>query len=266
MSIDLDRAAEAFAASTDCTVGIEEEFAILDAESLDMVPRFEELRDAARGDAGSREPIAGELIASRDRDPLGPRGELRTTRSRASATRAARLFALAAARGVALGATGTHPWADYREQHNIDTEHYRARRRRPAVRGAAQQHVLAARPRRRPRHRPRGRRSATGCAGAADAAGGQRQLALPRRPRLRPALRAHAVFTKSLPALRHPRRLRLLGGLPRLPRAPDRGPTRSSSTRRSGGRCARTSRFGTVEVRICDAQTTAAGVRGARRR
>jgi carboxylate-amine ligase len=36
-----------------------------------------------------------------------------------------RLFALAAAHGVELGATGTHPWADYREQHNIDTEHYR---------------------------------------------------------------------------------------------------------------------------------------------
>ena len=24
-----------------------------------------------------------------------------------------------------LGATGTHPWADYREQRNIDTDHYR---------------------------------------------------------------------------------------------------------------------------------------------
>jgi carboxylate-amine ligase len=36
-----------------------------------------------------------------------------------------RLFALAERRGVSLGATGTHPWADYREQPNIDTEHYR---------------------------------------------------------------------------------------------------------------------------------------------
>ncbi len=36
-----------------------------------------------------------------------------------------RLFALAAAQGAALGATGTHPWADYREQPIIDTEHYR---------------------------------------------------------------------------------------------------------------------------------------------
>ena len=36
-----------------------------------------------------------------------------------------RLFALAAELGVALGATGTHPWSDYREQKIIDTEHYR---------------------------------------------------------------------------------------------------------------------------------------------
>src|SRR6202041_3288202 len=35
-----------------------------------------------------------------------------------------RLFALAADHGIALGATGTHPWADYREQQIIDTEHY----------------------------------------------------------------------------------------------------------------------------------------------
>ncbi len=30
-----------------------------------------------------------------------------------------------AAQGAALGATGTHPWADYREQPVIDTPHYR---------------------------------------------------------------------------------------------------------------------------------------------
>jgi carboxylate-amine ligase len=36
-----------------------------------------------------------------------------------------RLFALASARGIALGATGTHPFSDYREQRIIDTEHYR---------------------------------------------------------------------------------------------------------------------------------------------
>ena len=43
MPIDLDRTEEIFAASTDLTVGLEEEFAVLDAASLDLVPRFEEL-------------------------------------------------------------------------------------------------------------------------------------------------------------------------------------------------------------------------------
>ena len=48
MSIDLAAAEELFAASTDGTVGLEEEFAILDAATLDLVPRFEELRDRPR--------------------------------------------------------------------------------------------------------------------------------------------------------------------------------------------------------------------------
>ena len=50
MSLDLDRAAETFAESTDLTVGIEEEFSILDPQTLDLAPRFEELRAAAEGD------------------------------------------------------------------------------------------------------------------------------------------------------------------------------------------------------------------------
>jgi carboxylate-amine ligase len=35
-----------------------------------------------------------------------------------------RLFAVAAAQELELGATGTHPWSDYRRQHIIDTPHY----------------------------------------------------------------------------------------------------------------------------------------------
>jgi carboxylate-amine ligase len=35
-----------------------------------------------------------------------------------------RLFRLAASHGVTLGATATHPWADYRQQQIIDTDHY----------------------------------------------------------------------------------------------------------------------------------------------
>jgi glutamate---cysteine ligase / carboxylate-amine ligase len=125
MPIDLDQAVEVFAGSTDCTVGIEEEFAVLDAASLDMVPRFEELREAAVAeDPALAESIAGELISSEIEIRSG-RGEDVHDALRRQRDMRARLFALAESRGVALGATGTHPWADYREQRNIDTEHYR---------------------------------------------------------------------------------------------------------------------------------------------
>ena len=125
MTIDADRAAEAFAAATDFTVGIEEEFAVLDALSLDLVPRFEELRDtAAAGDPLLSESIAGELISSEIEIRSGRGEDLADALARQRDLRQ-RLFTLAGSRGIALGATGTHPWSDYREQHNIDTEHYR---------------------------------------------------------------------------------------------------------------------------------------------
>jgi glutamate---cysteine ligase / carboxylate-amine ligase len=121
--IDVAAAEEIFASSSDGSVGIEEEYAILDAASLDMVPRFEELRDAAADDAKLAESIAGELISSEIEIRSGRGDDLHDAIRRQREMRA-RLFALADAHGVALGATGTHPWADYREQRNIDTEHY----------------------------------------------------------------------------------------------------------------------------------------------
>jgi carboxylate-amine ligase len=124
MSLDTDRAAEAFAASTDWTVGLEEEFAVLDADTLDLVPRFEELRDAAASDPLLSASIAGELISSEIEIRSG-RGEDFADALGRQRDHRRRLFDLAAERGIALGATGTHPWADYREQKNIDTEHYR---------------------------------------------------------------------------------------------------------------------------------------------
>src|SRR3954470_6348409 len=125
MTIDADRAAEFFAAATDFTVGIEEEFALLDMQTLDLVPRFEELRDAA--DAGApllSEGIAGELISSEIEIRSGRGEDLADALARQRELRQ-RLFGLSASHRIALGATGTHPWADYREQPNIDTEHYR---------------------------------------------------------------------------------------------------------------------------------------------
>ncbi|MCW3069605.1 MAG: glutamate--cysteine ligase, partial [Solirubrobacterales bacterium] len=123
-SQDLDRAAETFAQARDFTVGVEEEFSILDPQTLELLPRFEELRAAAAGDPLLHDGITGELICSEIEIISGAGSDLHDALAR-QRERRSRLFALAAANGVALGATGTHPWADYREQPIIDTEHYR---------------------------------------------------------------------------------------------------------------------------------------------
>jgi glutamate---cysteine ligase / carboxylate-amine ligase len=125
VSFDYDTAHETFDASTDGTVGIEEEFALLDPATLGMVQRYEELRDAAAAtDPVLAESLAGELISSEIEIRSG-RGDDLAAAIAAQRDRRRRLFRLAHERGVALGATGTHPWADYREQRTIDTEHYR---------------------------------------------------------------------------------------------------------------------------------------------
>jgi carboxylate-amine ligase len=123
-TLDLDRAAEKFAESTDFTVGVEEEFSILAPETLDLIPRFEQLREAAASDRLLHEHITGELITSEIEIISGIGADLHDALAR-QRERRRRLFGLAAAEGVALGATGTHPWADYRKQAIIDTEHYR---------------------------------------------------------------------------------------------------------------------------------------------
>src|SRR5215218_7081058 len=121
--IDLATARETFEASTDGTVGIEEEFALIDPGTHMLVPRFELLRDAARPDPELTESIAGELISSEIEIRSGRGVDVDDARARQD-DRRRRLFSLAAAHGVALGSTGTHPLSDYREQHIIDTEHY----------------------------------------------------------------------------------------------------------------------------------------------
>jgi carboxylate-amine ligase len=70
------------------------------------------------------ESISGELISSEIEIRSG-RGESFADALVRQRDHRRRLFELATATGVTLGSTGTHPWADYREQHNIDTEHYR---------------------------------------------------------------------------------------------------------------------------------------------
>ena len=122
MTIDLGSAHEVFEASVDGTVGLEEEFALCDPDSLDLVPRFEELRDAAEPEL--RDQITGELIRSEIEIVSGRGEDLADAIARQRDLRR-RLFALADRHGIALGATGTHAVSDYREQSFIDTEHYR---------------------------------------------------------------------------------------------------------------------------------------------
>jgi carboxylate-amine ligase len=123
-SLDLDRATERFAEAPDLTVGVEEEFSILHPQTLELMPRFEQLRAAAESDRLLHEYLTGELISSEIEIISGVGEDLHDALDRQREHRR-RLFVLAEAQGVALGATGTHPWADYREQPIIDTEHYR---------------------------------------------------------------------------------------------------------------------------------------------
>ncbi len=122
--LDLSRAADVFAQAADCTVGLEEEFSILAPESLDLIPEYERLQVAAQEDPVLREAVCGELISSEIEIVSGVGLDMHDALRRQRSARRA-LFALASAQGVALGATGTHPWADYRAQPIIDTEHYR---------------------------------------------------------------------------------------------------------------------------------------------
>jgi glutamate---cysteine ligase / carboxylate-amine ligase len=116
-------AREAFDAGADLTVAVEEEFALLDPVTLDLVNRFEEVQAAAQGTP--LEPnLVGELIASEVEVKTG-RCESFADVPAAMAERRAQLQALVEPMGIALGATGTHPWADWKAQRIIDTPHYR---------------------------------------------------------------------------------------------------------------------------------------------
>ncbi len=121
--LDLDRVRETFDASTDFTIGIEEEFAILDPETLELQHRFEELNEAAQADEELALAVRGELIDTEIEIRSG-RGETFADAAERQLERRRRLFDLATRHDVALGSAGTHPWANYLDQRIIDTEHY----------------------------------------------------------------------------------------------------------------------------------------------
>jgi carboxylate-amine ligase len=116
-------AREAFDSGRDFTAAVEEEFAILDPETLGLVNRFEEFQAAARGTA-LEEHLVGELIASEVEVRTG-RCETFSEAAAVMVERRRQLIELADRLGVSLGATGTHPWSPWQEQRIIDTPHYR---------------------------------------------------------------------------------------------------------------------------------------------
>jgi carboxylate-amine ligase len=122
--LDMARAKEAFEDSTDFTVGIEEEFQILDPDTLALSQRFEELYNAGRADDVLRDRVAGELISS-EIEIRSAKGETFADALASQRAARARLFQIAAGRGIKLGSTGTHPFSPWQEQRIIDTEHYR---------------------------------------------------------------------------------------------------------------------------------------------
>jgi carboxylate-amine ligase len=121
--LDLDLAREKFDSSVDFTVGLEEEFAILDPTTLELEQRFEDVFAACLKDDVLAGSAAGELIASEI--------EIRSGRATGFAEAVAaqrerrnRLFELVEGMGLGLAAMGVHPWASHLDQRIIDTPHY----------------------------------------------------------------------------------------------------------------------------------------------
>jgi len=119
----LASAREAFETGQEFTVAVEEEFAVLDPDTLGLVNRFEDLQAAARGSA-LEEHLVGELIASEVEVRTG-RCETFAEAATAMGERRRALLDLAGGLGIALCAVGTHPWSPWQDQRIIDTPHYR---------------------------------------------------------------------------------------------------------------------------------------------
>jgi carboxylate-amine ligase len=205
----ITRAREQFESAPDFPVAVEVEFAILDPESLDLTNRFEDLQAAARGTA-LEEHLVGELIASEVEVRTGKQASFADVPA-VIAERRAQLRALVEPMGLLIGATGTHPWADWKEQRIIDTPHYRRNDEllryvvwrnntfglhvHVAINGPDRAIAVMAGLRNFPARAPRP----------------VRELAVRREREQRPPFGPHADLHALLPALRRPRRLRLVG-------------------------------------------------------
>ncbi len=118
----LDAAREKYESSVDNTLGVEEEYAICDPATLDLVPRYEDLRVVAV-DAGLDQAVAGELLASEIEFRTG-RNETWQDAHEELVDIRRRVAQVARDSSALLGASATHPWADYREQDTVKLPYY----------------------------------------------------------------------------------------------------------------------------------------------
>jgi glutamate---cysteine ligase / carboxylate-amine ligase len=101
------------------TIGIEEELMILDAESLELVNAIESMLEPA--DVGEIKPELMESVLEVSTNPCANTAEagqqLRALREQVSRT--------AAAKGLAIGSAGTHPFAMWEDQRIVARPRYR---------------------------------------------------------------------------------------------------------------------------------------------
>jgi len=102
------------------TVGVEEELMILDAQTLDLVNAIEQLLDDAPG--GEIKPELMESVLEIATQPC------RTAAEVSHEIKTLRRFAseLAAARGLRIASSGTHPFARWEDQRIVGRHRYRA--------------------------------------------------------------------------------------------------------------------------------------------
>jgi carboxylate-amine ligase len=119
----LAKSREDFDSGTDFTVAVEEEFALLDPETLELTDRFEELYAAAI-ETDLAPNVVGELIASEVEVRTG-RCDNFAEAAAAMQERRGQIHSVARDLQIGLGGTGTHPWSRWQDQRIIDTPHYR---------------------------------------------------------------------------------------------------------------------------------------------
>jgi len=124
INVELERilSGELFDRSEDLTIGIEEEFQILDPVTLELIGGFHTLVGAASSEL--KESLKGELILSEIE--ISTKKCLNFKEAREDLTEKRRqLTATARKTGFMLCATGAHPFSPWYRQEIIDTPHYR---------------------------------------------------------------------------------------------------------------------------------------------